>query len=193
MAPVQPVVKAPPVKSEPIVKKVEVPPQPKAAAPVVAAAPVKPTLAMCNEPLNYNCKKKVFGPDIKDGEYTAYECVEIPANEIHDVQKYCMNIKVFSFNTRPAYSNCPTCKPADIEPGGRYNFEETVCVNEGFKVESGEEKMPLRHEGKAVADTFTQVYQMCHSYPEKPMGNLAQGAVETVPDAKEHSDKGEVK
>jgi hypothetical protein len=176
----------PPVKIQ-VVQKTE-PPAP-VQAPVAVAPPLKPAPAICNEPTNYNCMKKVFQPDVKEGEHVAYECVEIPATDKRDVQKYCMNIKVRSYNTRTAYSNCPSCKPADIEPGGRYHFEETVCVNEGFKIESGEDRLPLRHEGKALSDTFTQVYSYCLSYPEKPMGALAQGSAELVP----IEDKGELK
>ncbi len=138
----------------------------------------KPSEATCNDPTHYSCVRKIFNPDAKSEEYVSYECVEIPADEKHDVQKFCMNVKVFSFNTRGAYSNCNTCKPEDIEPGGRYHFEEFSCVNEGFKTEispSNEDPFPIKNEGKNLLETFTQTYQLCHSYPEKPIGAIAQG------------------
>lgn len=82
---------------------------------------LKASLPQHCQSIDLKCSKRVYSPHVADGESTEQECFNMGS------ESYCLDIKVITYDTKPALSQCEGCTSRDSGFQGKYNRVEYSC------------------------------------------------------------------
>ncbi|HUP56635.1 MAG TPA: hypothetical protein VM598_04225 [Bdellovibrionota bacterium] len=103
----------------------------------------------CSKAADYTCTRKVFSPDVADGQVKAQECAGSAG--LGDI---CTEVVTYGFNTREANAFAGL-SPEELEPGGSLNYETYLCGNSRRAGGSG----------PTLAVALDQAYSSCLEAP----------------------------
>ena len=117
-----------------------------------ALATVQVSKDTCDELKNYTCDHRVFKPDVADGEESGIKCFK--SDKMGEV---CLEVNSKFFSTKGNQDSEPE-NSAEFAPGGDYNREEFVCVNNAVVAD---EISLFSAESDVLESSFSMVYESC--------------------------------
>lgn len=105
----------------------------------------------CQNPGNYVCSAKIFGPTLSDGKLVTNQCSSIAA-----LNKPCLNVAVQNFSTG-SLLKVSSVDPKKFAAGGDFNRSEFSCYNSSAGIDASK----ILGESSTLDNALLSAYTSC--------------------------------